>query len=87
MSSDSQKAGTAGRNTHPNRYPVSLGAGRAVIDVLFSSDLAHWREGVPQPEAVSMDQLGDGRALVTWRVLPPFRDEPQVFMRLRAVGQ
>ena len=68
-------------------YPVSLGAERAKIEVQFSTNLADWLEGVSLLEAVSIEQLGDGRALVTWRVKPPLRDEPQIFMRLRAVGQ
>ena len=66
-------------------YPMSLGADRARIEVLFSTDLNAWQEGAPLLEAVSMEPLGDGRALVTRRVLPPLRDEPQIFMRLRAV--
>lgn len=68
-------------------YPISLGAERAVIEVLFSRDLANWQEGAPDLEFVFTAQLGDGRALVTWRVKPPLRDAPQVFMRLRAVGR
>ena len=64
---------------------MSLGADRARIEVLFSTDLNAWQEGAPLLEAVSMEPLGDGRALVTRRVLPPLRDEPQIFMRLRAV--
>ncbi|MEK7674305.1 MAG: lamin tail domain-containing protein, partial [Verrucomicrobiota bacterium] len=68
-------------------YAVSLGAERAAIEVLFSTDLLAWTAGAPHLEAVSIAQLGDGRALITWRVKSPLRDEPQVFMRLRAVGQ
>jgi hypothetical protein len=67
-------------------YPVSLGAERALIEVLFSTDLIAWQEAGPNLEAAAMTQLGDGRALVTWRVKPPLRDEPQVFMRLRVTG-
>jgi hypothetical protein len=68
-------------------YPLSLGAERARIEVLFSTDLATWQDGAPHLEAVSQTQLGDGRALVTWRVKPPLRDQPRVFLRLRAVEQ
>ena len=68
-------------------YPLSLGAERAKIEVLFSTDLAAWQEAAPHLEAVSMEQLGDGRALVTWRLKPPLRDEPRVFMRLRVTGR
>src|SRR2546430_3778330 len=68
-------------------YPASLGAERAKIEVLFSTDLAAWQEGAPELETVSMEQLGDGRALITCRVKPPLGDEPLVFMRLRVTGQ
>jgi CotH protein/lamin tail-like protein len=68
-------------------YPLSLGAERARIEVLYSTDLVAWQDAAPHLEAVSMQQLGDGRALVTWRVKPLLRDEPRVFMRLRVTGQ
>ena len=68
-------------------YPVSLGAERAKIEVLFSTDLATWQEGAPDLETVSMEPLGDGRALITCRVKPPLSDDPRVFMRLRVTGQ
>jgi hypothetical protein len=62
---------------------LSLGAERAELAVFFSADLVTWRDGAPDLETVSMEPLGDGRALVTWRVKPPLRDEPRVFMQLR----
>jgi hypothetical protein len=68
-------------------YPLSLEAERAKIEVLFSTNLVEWQEGASQLDPISIKQLGDGRALVTWRVKSPLRDESQVFMRLRAVGQ
>jgi hypothetical protein len=68
-------------------YPVSLGAEGARIEVLFSTYFGAWQEGGPHLEAVSVEHLGDGRALLTWRVKPPLRDEREVFMRLRAVGE
>jgi hypothetical protein len=68
-------------------YPLSLGAERARVEVLYSTDLGAWQEAVPHLEPVSTQQLGDGRALVTWRVKSPLRDEPRVFMRLRVTGQ
>ena len=68
-------------------YPVSLGAERAKIEVLFSTDLGAWQDAAPHLEAVPMEQLGDGRALVIWSVKPPLRDEPRVSMRLRVTGQ
>jgi hypothetical protein len=64
-------------------YPRSLGAERAEIEVHFSTDLATWQEGALHLEAVSTELLGDGRALLFWRIKPPLRDEPRVFMRLR----
>jgi hypothetical protein len=68
-------------------YPLSLGAERAKIEVLFSTDLVAWAEGAPYLEAESMQPLSDGRALVTWRVKPPLGDEPRVFMQLRVTGE
>lgn len=68
-------------------YPVSLGAERAKIEVLFSTDLMGWEEAAPYLALRSEEQLGDGRALVTWRVKPPLEDEPQLFIRLRVAGQ
>jgi len=65
----------------------SLDAVRAKIEVLFSTNLVEWQQGAPHLEPVSTEPLGDGRALVTWRVKPPLRDEPQVFMRLRVTAQ
>ena len=67
-------------------YPVSLGAERAQIEVLFSTDLVTWQQGAPHLEAASTEPLGDGRELVIWRIKPPLRDEPQVFLRLRAIA-
>ncbi len=68
-------------------FPHSIGAERAKIEVFFSTDLATWQDGASHLEAVSTQQLGDGRALLIWRVQPPLRDEPRVFMRLRVTGQ
>ena len=67
-------------------YPVSLSAENVDIGVFFSTDLATWQEGASHLELVSREPLGDGRDLMTWRVKPPLRDEPRVFMRLRAVA-
>jgi hypothetical protein len=36
---------------------------------------------------VSTEPLGDGRAVRSWRVKPPLRDQPQLYVRLRVVGQ
>src|SRR5258706_276223 len=80
---------TQKRTTQPllRAYPLSLDAVRAKIEVLFSTNLVEWQEGASQLEPISTKQLGDGRALVTWRVKSPLRDEPQVFMRLRVTAQ
>jgi hypothetical protein len=68
-------------------YPLSPDAERAKIEVLFSTNMVGWQEAAPHLEAASMEQLGDGRELVTWRVKSPLRDQPQVFMRLRVTAQ
>ena len=68
-------------------YPISLGAERAKIEVMFSTDLMAWQEAAPYLALRSEEQVGDGRALVTWRVKPPLQDKPQLFIRLRAVAQ
>jgi hypothetical protein len=68
-------------------YPISVGAERAVVKVLLSTDLVTWQDGTAHLESVSNQQLGDGRALLTWRVKPPLADEPRLFMRLHVTGQ
>lgn len=68
-------------------YPVSVGAERADVKVQLSTDLATWQDGTPHLEAVSTQQLGDGRAVLTWRVKPPLADESRLFMRLRVTAQ
>src|SRR5439155_5877433 len=49
-------------------YPHSIGAERAKIEVFYSTNFATWQDGAPHLEAQSTQQLGDGRALLTWRV-------------------
>ena len=68
-------------------YPISLGAERAGIEVFFSTDLSGWVPGAPDLEAMSITPLGDGRAMVTWRVKSPLRDEANLFMRLRVTAR
>ena len=68
-------------------YPVSLAADRATVDVMVSSDLVQWVKGAEHLEAVSTNDLGDGRALVTWRVKSPLADGTQLFMRLRVTAE
>ena len=65
-------------------YPMSVGADRATIRVLASTDLRTWHDAGPELEALSTESLGDGRSVVTWRVLPPLRDEARFFLRLQA---
>lgn len=67
------------------RYPVSIGAERVGIAPVVSTNLTTWEDGVANLEWVSSEPLGDGRELVTWRVRPPLRDAPRLFLRLRAV--
>jgi hypothetical protein len=66
-------------------YPVSLNVENAEVAVSFSTDLVTWQDGGAHLELVSRTPLGDGRELVNWRVRAPLRDEPRVFMRMRAV--
>lgn len=66
-------------------HPVSLRAEGAELQVSLSRDLQAWEPAAPYLELVSRQPLGDGRELVTWRVLPPLRNERQVFLRLQAV--
>ena len=66
-------------------YPVSLGAERAHVGVSYSTNLVTWLDAAPHLEWFSREALGDGRALMTWRVISPLRDAPRIFLRLRAV--
>jgi len=67
-------------------YPISLSAQDAEVGVSFSTDLITWQDAAAGLELVSRQRLDDKRDLVTWRVEPPLRDEPRVFLRLRAVA-
>ena len=67
-------------------YPVSLSAVSVEVGVFFSTDLTTWQDGAAYLELISKEPLGDGRELVIWRIKPPLRDEPQVFLRLRAIA-
>jgi hypothetical protein len=68
-------------------YPISLGADRAQIEVLFSNDLVTWVDGAPSLEAASVEPLGDGRAIVNWRLNASASGEPYRFMRLRVTSK
>jgi hypothetical protein len=67
-------------------YPASLSAEDAEIGLFFSTDMTAWQDAAAHLELVSRELLGDGRELITWRIKPPLRDEPRIFMRLRAVA-
>jgi hypothetical protein len=49
-------------------YPMSLGADSAEIKVQLSTDLVTWQDGDAYLEAGSVEQTGDGRAVVTRQV-------------------
>lgn len=68
-------------------YPISLGAERAFTSVSLSTDLAVWQNSPADLTAVSTQPLGDGRAIVTWRVNSPLSDATQLFMRLQVTAQ
>lgn len=67
--------------------PISLSAEGVQIEFHFSTDLVEWQDGASHFELVSTEPLGDGRAVRTWRVKPPLHDQPQLYVRLRVVGQ
>jgi hypothetical protein len=64
--------------------PAGLGADGAVLGISFSRDLVHWQDAAPWSEFVMREAIGGGREMITWRVQPPLRNEPQVFLRVRA---
>jgi len=66
------------------RYPVRRGAEHVELGIFFSPDLTTWQNGAAHLELVSREPLDESRDLVTWRVKSPLRDEPRVFLRLRA---
>ena len=68
-------------------YPIALGADRAEIKVLFSTNLIDWEDGTTVLTPVSTQPLGDGRAMVTWKVDSAYSDAPRLFMRLQIISQ
>lgn len=68
-------------------HPLSLDAEGVDLSVMVSTNLLTWSDGTPHLEFVAREILADGRALVTWRVKPPLRDAPSVYLRLRATIQ
>jgi hypothetical protein len=65
-------------------HPFSIGADAVDLGVDVSTDLLLWEDGTAHLELLERRQLGDGREWVVWRVLPPLRDAPRVFLRLQA---
>ncbi|MCC6235092.1 MAG: lamin tail domain-containing protein, partial [Verrucomicrobiales bacterium] len=66
-------------------YPRATEATDVEIAVHVSTDLATWQEGSAHLEFVSRAPWGAGREQLIWRVKPPLRDQPRVFLRVQAV--
>jgi hypothetical protein len=64
-------------------YPQNIGADRARIDVLFSTDLANWQPGAALLQPATPKQLGDGRALIAWTFPLDISSNTQIYLRLR----
>jgi hypothetical protein len=64
-------------------YPQSIGADQAKIDVLYSTDLATWQPATAILQAGVTKQLGDGRALISWKLPSAATPDPQIYLRLR----
>jgi hypothetical protein len=63
-------------------YPISLGAENASVGLMLSTDLTVWGIDPADITPVSIQNLGDGRALVTAFVNPPLSDEVRLFYQL-----
>lgn len=63
---------------------VNATAEGATPGVSFSTNLIIWQDAAPHLELVARELLGHGQEQVTWEVKAPLRDEPRVFLRLRA---
>ncbi|HUS35070.1 MAG TPA: CotH kinase family protein [Verrucomicrobiae bacterium] len=65
-------------------YPQSVGADRAKIDVLSSTDFTDWQLATTNLlRAGATKQLGDGRVLLSWIVQPAAMTNTQTYLRLR----
>ncbi|HAB15750.1 MAG TPA: hypothetical protein DCE44_04790, partial [Verrucomicrobiales bacterium] len=64
------------------RYPQSIGAEQARIEVFFSADMTMWQSASPYLEPATVQFLGDGRILVTQTLKPPFVGETPIYLRL-----
>ena len=67
--------------------PINLAAEGVEIELHFSTNLTEWQAGTSHLELVSTEALGDGRAMRSWRIKPPLRDQPHLYMRLRVLGR
>ena len=68
-------------------YPISLAANRATIQIMVSTDLVEWTEGAEYLEAASTDELGDGRAIVKWRIKSSVEGGERLFVRLAVTAE
>ena len=68
-------------------YPISLAANRATIHITVSTDLVEWTEGAEYLEAASTDELGDGRAIVKWRIKSSVEGGERLFVRLAVTAE
>jgi len=68
-------------------YSQSIGAERARIEILSSTDLVTWEAASSAPGTVSTQELGDGRILLNWDVQPPLATEPQIYLVLRVTAE
>ena len=67
--------------------PISLAAEGVKVELHFSTDLVEWNDGASHLELVSTEPIGALRIVRRWRVKPPLHDQPQLYVRLRVVGQ
>jgi hypothetical protein len=65
-------------------YPLSVGADRAAIAIVYSRDLEVWQDATSLLTPLQNDSLDPGRVLVTWRLDPPTGAPSPLFLRLQA---
>ncbi len=65
------------------QYAVRLGAEGATVGIDSSTDMSNWQDAAAIAEVVAVDNLGDGRAMVTVRINEPTALEVRLFVRLR----
>ncbi len=64
-------------------YPASLTASRALVEILYSTDLANWQDASASMQAGTTVPLEDGRVLLKWTIKAPLSEAPQIYLRLR----